>query len=215
MNALVINDNEYQVPADINMDKWMDAAKVVGNPDSYISVLIDCPVEEVAIVPEDTKVLVMAFLYQLCFPSFSYKKSQAVDFNKLTFSDFIDCEVYIDRGLENHLKDIMSVIVKDYNDSLNISQVWSVYQSFLNWRNAFYYNYKNLFNLNVEREESEGKKESAAMVWYNVVMVVCEGDITKMDEVLEMPVSKVMNWLAWNKDQKIKQKQENDVQRNN
>ena len=206
MNALVINDNEYQVPTDVSISKWMEAAKVAGNPDSYISVLIDCPVEEVGLVPEETKALVMAFLIQTMFPSGAFARGIGVEFDSLSFGEFVDMEVYLDRGIDNHMDDAAAIIVKDFNPDMTMSQVWPVYKTYLNWRKALYYNYRNLFGSvddDLSEEQQTNPSADAATMWFEIVMAVAQGDITRMDEITDMPTIRVLNWLAWNKQKQM------------
>ena len=62
MASLVINDNEYQVPSDLSLDKWVELNNWSSNPIKFVSVGMGIPLDEAAIIPEETLALASALL---------------------------------------------------------------------------------------------------------------------------------------------------------
>lgn len=203
MNKLVINENEYTVPSDMNLDDWMAAVKLGDNTNSFIAQAIGCPEENLELVPEETMLIVAAFLNEACFPKLSTNRSKLKNFDDFNFATFIDLEVYLSMGADSKMKEIVSLIFEDINpDEAMISQVWSGYLGYTNWRGVMFRNYKNLFNVSSGDEEG-GPEVNIPKMWHDLLLVVANGDITKTDQILEMPVRKVLNWLAWNKEKQL------------
>ena len=43
MASLVIGDNEYQVPSDLSLDKWVELNNWSSNPIKFVSIGMDMP----------------------------------------------------------------------------------------------------------------------------------------------------------------------------
>jgi hypothetical protein len=197
MNALVIGDNEYVIPTDFTISEWRE---VMSKPDdeAIIAACLKCSEEEARSIPDDTKELLLAFLQQALFPSQSYRKSNMKDFDRFSFGEFVDLEVYHALGVIKHIEEISKMLHKDLSHDVKISEVWSGYLAYSRYRKALFFSYKNLFESSGSSEE--GQPVNVASKWYDVVMTVANGDLTKMNEITDMPTIKVLNWLAWNKD---------------
>lgn len=197
MNTFVIGDNEYVIPRDYLLSDWKDVLSQ-DDDDSIISKSLKCTLEEVALIPPDTKHLLIAFLQQSLFPPFTHNKSVLKDFDQFSFGEFVDLEVYLNLGPVQYIEEIARLLYKDLDDSIKISDVWSGYLAYGRYRKALFFSYKNLFTNSGDSEESD--KVHPASQWYDVIMTIAGGDLTKMDEITDMPTKKVLNWLAWNKD---------------
>lgn len=207
MASLVIGDNEYQVPSDISLDKWVELNKWSSNPIKFVSIGMDMPLEEAAIIPEETLALATALLVAIMNPDWHPVKQKLwshplLDFNELKLGQFIDLENYIaeyTKQMPNMVK-----VLYDIEDveEVKLGDVYSAIKSYMNWRTLLYKQYSRLFNIDDEAEEVSDKPKvnNTAHIWFDIVMVLAGNDFCKMEYVLDQPVNLCLNWLAWNKD---------------
>jgi hypothetical protein len=110
--------------------------------------------------------------------------------------------------------------VFDKFDDLNITQVYGLIPEFLKWRDDFLKKYENLFNqdddeddepLDVKEFDSleeykeslkaqEQAKKSKKWGWESLLFDLCEGDLTKIKAVGELPLICVFNMLSMRKE---------------
>lgn len=126
-------------------------------------------------------------------------KWQNVEFEPYTFSPFERFELF---------------------DEVNITDVYGILTDYLKYRENFMQKYENLFNETDEdedetddlndfdsvdeykanKEAKEQGKKARKWGWERLLYDLCEGDITKMDEVGELPLIFVFNMLAMRKE---------------
>jgi len=213
MNALVIGDKEYQLPINLTLDHWIELNKWQLSADKLISTAMDIPLEEVNIIPEETKQLAVALIIAIMNPDWTpvktkIKDNDLIDFNTVSLGKFIDLDIY----LANYTKDIKEIVKILYNiedtDGILLNDVFSAIKYFIQWRILLYKQYKNLFNESDDEDEvveNNQNKINPAHSWMDITMVLAEGRFLDMDAVLEKPVIQAFNWLAWNKDNKRKE----------
>jgi hypothetical protein len=111
--------------------------------------------------------------------------------------------------------------VFDKFDDLNVTQVYGLIPEFLKWRDDFLKKYENLFNqdsdedleeeldvkdfdsLAAYKEElkaQEQAKKSKKWGWESLLFDLCEGDLTKIKAVGELPLIFVFNMLSMRKE---------------
>jgi hypothetical protein len=110
--------------------------------------------------------------------------------------------------------------VYDKFDDLNITQVYGLIPEFLKWRDDFLKKYENLFNEDDEDDDEpldvkdfdsleeykgaldaqEQAKKSKKWGWESLLFDLCEGDITKIKAVGELPLIFVFNMLSMRKE---------------
>ena len=212
--TLVIDDCEYKLPLDYTVKQWVDMSTAAINPDFMISVGMNMPLDKVDILPEKTKVMTLALLNSILKPTWvgltrEIDNGKLINFDTITLGDFIDLEVYI----ENYKKNFPNIIGKLYNhdsplDCL-ISQTQPAVEYYLKWRMLLYKQYSNLFGMDHVNDKDDdiqrGKRENPARIWFDIVMVLADDKFLNMDEVLNKPLIQSLNWLAWNKDKKMKE----------
>ena len=220
MNKLVIGDKEYELPVNLTLDKWIELNKWQLSADRLISVAMGIPLDEVDIIPEETKQLAVALIIAIMNPDWTPVKTEVkggtlVDFNTISLGKFIDLDIY----LATYTKDIKEIVKVLYGiedtDDLLLSDVFSAIKSFIQWRILLYKQYSNLFNDSGDNEEvveDNHIKINPAHSWMDITMTLADGNFLAMDEVLNKPVIQAFNWLAWNKD---RIKKENELQRHN
>lgn len=208
MASLVIQNNEYQVPSDLSLDKWLELNKWTSNPIKFVSIGMDMPVDEVAKIPEETLALACALIVAIMNPDWTPLKTKLgshplVSFPELTLGQFIDLENYI----ADYNKQMPNMVKVLYNiedlDDVKLGDVYPSIKSYLNWRTLLYKQYKRLFDTGHDDDEDvevTQKKNNTAHVWMDITMVLAGNDFTRMDYVLNQPLILALNWLAWNKD---------------
>lgn len=207
MHTLVINDKEYGLPSDLTLTQWKAVMKSSASTDDVIKIVFGCSDEEVSMIPEQTKTVAVGFVSNMLFPvidptSIGYLNHKVLDFDTITFGEFIDLEVYNSEGIEKNIIEMVQVLYKAANvDDWPISACWNGVHRFLTWRNMVYHNYKNLFE---STESDDDNPVSLRHMWYDVAMIVAQNNILNLEPVLNRPLIECLNWLAWNKDQQRK-----------
>lgn len=206
---LVIGDNEYSLPADITLAKWVEL-NTNANPLIWMNSIYGIPMDEVKIIPPKTTELAVGLIRALMNPTWSPLSKTLGDYSLLnldniTMGEFIDLEVYISEYYTNFISIVNLLYQTDDDLSDNfISEVLPAVTYFLTWRILLYKRYKNLFDVNIEDDEivNEPQEKTAkpAHIWYDVVMTLADNKFSNMDAVLKEPLIKCLNWLAWNKD---------------
>lgn len=216
MNALVIDKVEYEFPTTIKVGEWYDLARIRENEKALIAKALKIPVEDIVKVPDNTLHLMQQLLMGVLFPHFvQYNREvndkQLIDLNTLKLGTFIDLEVYFTDIIKN-----FEVIVQTLYDADDVSDwvlhdVYGCIKYYNNWRTMFYKQYRNLFDLDsvdvLADEDTPVKNGNNARMWLDIVMTLCDGKFLDMDAVLDKSVIEAFNWLAWNKDKKLKEQE--------
>ncbi len=207
MHTLVINEKEYKLPKYISLKMWMKVMEDVNSADHIISAVLGCSKEEAELVPDETKQLVAMFIFQLMQPNDKSKKylDRLIEFDSMTLGQFIDLDVFYDIGTEKTIIGIVEILFDADNvENWNIAHVTEGMARFQRWKQSFYFNYRNLFSAPEEESEDRPMKNKVAKMWYDIVMVIAQGDMLKIEDVTESGLTECFNWLAWNKDQQRK-----------
>jgi hypothetical protein len=220
--TLVVDKNEYDLPLDYTVKQWVQMSNAAANPDFMISIGMNMPIDKVSILPEKTKVMTLALLNSILQPEWrgltkKIDNGELIDFNTITLGDFIDLEVYI----ENYKKHFPNIVGKLYQvdnpEECLISQTQPAVEYYLKWRMLLYKQYSNLFGMSHVNDEADdiqqNKRENPARIWFDIVMVLADDKFLNMDEVLNKPLIQSLNWLAWNKDKKLKEAEQLRKQR--
>lgn len=221
MNALVINKKEYPMPESLTVRQWMDIASLNSNHEDYrqrvIQIVFGIPFDLIELVPDKTIDLVVAFVIAVMQQRPEYSLEwKMIDFDKLTFGQFIDLDVYLSGGLDKHLDSVCNLLynLKDSKDK-NFEDVIGGVNNYINYRKHLYDSYKKLFNTEEISESEQDNRVSIppAKSWFNVVVSLADNDLTKIDQILEKPVITVFNFMAYRKEQAFKQYLEAQKQR--
>jgi hypothetical protein len=136
-----------------------------------------------------------------------------IDFDSITFGQWVDLDVYLSNGITKHLSDIVDVLydIKDGGDKYFIEVMGDV-TKYINYRKHIYLQYKELFN-SPSDDDSPKMPQNPAKTWHSILMTVCDDDITKINQVLDMPLIMVFNFLAHRKEKAYKAYLESQRQR--
>ena len=216
MDKLVIYDAEYDLPEKLTLDTWGQLMELQNNnpsPQQLVSTALNIPITEINKIPDETLELLIGLVYVLINPEDStYNKmlsgGELINFKELTLGQFIDLEVYMSQGVGQHIVDICNIL---YNTKLpnttTINDVHKAYLAYTNYRTMLLKSYSGLFEIEDEltdeqQEQIQKDNNDTARTWYNIVMLMCAGDILKMNDLVKLGVIECFNWLAWDKDNK-------------
>ena len=146
-----------------------------------------------------------------------------LNFEELTFGQFVDLDVYVTLSIDQHISQILELleVTTEYSDEAQY-----VIEQYIKYRTFVYRQYKTLFGLDDsdftdESKDSVADKMQVARNWYKVIVNLAQNDLTKMDEITDMPLKKVLNFMALQKEyaleeerKRIEQKRHYDLQRN-
>jgi hypothetical protein len=226
MNTLVtVNDQKYTVPQQITVEQW-EAIYNWGldNPKSrkmVCAVILGAELNAFNnVADEDLETLFAICLTPLA--SFLDKPKEtecAIDFEHLTFGQFIDLDVISHRGLYQHLSEAIAVIYDlevELVQSKPVEDYWYGITRWLEVRSNIYSQYSSFFNLEENTESTQASEEEVhdvRRVWYMAVIALAAEDFMKVHQVVERPVFEAMNFLAYLKDQNFKREQQNRANR--
>lgn len=220
MFTLVINDKEYASPKAITVGKWMEMTKwdlsIPAHFKHVLGIAMGVPSDESELIPDELAGIGVQFISSLLNPSGrEYKRDLGdhtlINFNTISFSKFIDCEVYLDMGLEKSLDKIVNTLY-DCEDSkeFDMVDVFGAVMAYMKFRSTLYKSYRHLFS----SDSKEESKTPVPKVWYEIAMSIAEGRLLDLDPVLNKTVIECFNWLAWKKDQQRKEYNEiNNIRR--
>lgn len=221
MYTLVIKDTEYSLPDKVTVGKWMKIALLNDNFEEYkvnlVATMLEIPEEDSKLIPSETIDLVVSFILVMLNNTYSEDSSlNLIDFNKITFGQWIDLDVYLSEGLPKHLNKIVNILFSlDESDDVDFNEVIAGLTKYTNYRKFIYNEYKNLFGKDEESEEDETPRLNVhpAKTWQNVLTIIADDDLTKFDKILDTPVITVFNFMAHKKEKAYKAYLESQRQR--
>jgi hypothetical protein len=229
MNTLYIGDKEYYIPEKLTLDKWVEVAKYDASLSfmwgKIISVIMDVPMNEVDLISEKQKEVIVLFIIPLLqlnefVKHNEYNGGKYIDLNNITLGDFIDLDVFISEGIERNIYGIIKKLYGvEVKEGTTIEEVLGGVYHYIKWRNNIYYSYKNLFGIGGDylqvEEDMEVVKRDIKKHWLSVIMVLAKEDVLNMNKVAELPLLQAFNWLAWHKEKIELEKQKYELQKHN
>jgi hypothetical protein len=216
---LVIQENEYEIPNDLTIDKWCDLMNwgfIDDNQDMIISIALDIPIKDCQIIPTETKRIATTIINTLMNPPIVKRNELKINLNEITFGDFVDMEVYISNGIHKNIKPVMKILFDfQYNDEVYITDIWDGLIKYFNFRNSIFNRYKKLFNIDDEPEVDEDKEKTPVeYIWWEIMMILADGKFLNIDQVVKKPLIQSLNYISWNKDKNTKELNRIKQQRN-
>lgn len=184
----------------ITVKQWMQIMRWdLTEPDNWDRI-IEIVLDEYVLFDNDQKELLISLI--IAFIKHR-KECKLIDFEKMTFGNFVDLEVYLSQGYQNNLDKIMDILspyTKRIDEALYVFERWAT------WRDFIFKQYKGLFSISDSEEESETPSHinPSTMVmknWYKIIVDLAGGDILKIDLITDQPYRKVFNFMAHQKEQ--------------
>ena len=138
------------------------------------------------------------------------KPSKHVDFTKISIGEFVDLDIWMIKGSEKHIDEILETIsiepIKYIDEAL-----WMIDQ-YANFRISTYRSYGALFGINdkgvqedVAEEDYDANK--IAKGWYKVLVDLADNDLLKLDPVTEQPLYKALTFMSLRKERALEEQQ--------
>ena len=226
-----IGPNTYDVPEYIKVGVFERAISwdisELKNLKPFTATIVGCPLSALDILDDD----ISQFITSVCLQRMQINTTDVteevnghslINFDEMTFANFVDIDTYISKGIGTNLSNILSIlysasidIVKEWDTRL----VWPAVQLVARWRMSVYTEYDEFFDLADQKEASDEAKESnIQLMWWEATMALANEDFIKMHQVVERPYRECLNYLTWKKSKIQKEKLEqlrrkHDIQR--
>lgn len=179
------------------------------NWDELISKALDIPLEVLSRCKINDKERVIIILDSVkLFDS----NITTIDMKQMSFGNFVDLDVYFYNNPLKYWREILDILTPTADkDSLLIQDLMRVFNLFLEFRLWLYKQYKGLFGWNEKTDRNDDGELSPKNVseiagaWFNVICVLSNEDINKIDETTNQPIIKVLNFLSRKKEMDNKQ----------
>lgn len=219
-----VNDIAYPFKERLTIEEWQQLASTdFENEQSYAAIVhyvTGAPLEVLQQASPQDLQLAVAFVLEL---TDRRQEIKGKNFDAITFGEFVDIDVYLNYGMDKHINDILKILMVDTQWADEALYAIEQYDKF---RTYIYRQYKTLFGLDdtsleTQRRDGEVDKMAAARNWYRIIVHLANDDITKIDEVTQQPLKKVLNFMALQKENRLEeeriqlqQKRQYDLQRN-
>ncbi len=223
MIKVTLKNRKYKIPETFTIDQWKAIVKMdMEDPRNWPKIMgigLNLPIGKFIRVEEDSLILGASLIINQMSQRV---KAPHVDFTTLTFGQFVDLDVWMVMGIENHVDEIVEMI--GVKKSYSINEVLYIIDQYANFRISTYRSYSGLFGLNSKGEQEETDEtwtpNKVARGWYRVIVDLADNDLYKLDYVTEQPLKKVLNFMALRKERaleeqfkQLEQKRKHDLQR--
>ena len=220
MVTLILNNEEHKLPTDLTVDQWCEIIKWdlydEANWPRILSIATGVPAEESEGANKDALQLGIVFVGQTMVHR---KETKHKNFNTLKFGEWIDLDIYIAKGLETSLKDVLKVLG---SETISAQEALYVIDKYNHWRNYILRQYSLLFDNEAghsDAVQSDVDWKKLAQSWYRIIVELADDNILHLDGVTDQPVRKAFQFLQLRKqkalEEQMKQvKLKHDVQRN-
>ena len=211
-------DGSYSFP-EPRISHWLLISKWSKDTDKWsflVASLTGCPLETANALSLEVKGLLLTKFIE----SLDTESKSDYDFTKMSFGQFVDLDLYMSLGVEEHIHEICEILFDDH-DPLFSKSMDTIMEA-AEWRMRVYRQYDEFFGISeyekaiergVDMEDTEPTQQSLQLAWYETIQLVSDGNLQMSDWVVEQSYVKVLNWLTWKKSKleqqmlQLKQKQ--------
>ena len=154
-----ILDKTYRVPEKISLEVFAKA--IVWNLDDlhnlkpFVATIMECPLSAINQLDEE----VLAFITGVCLQRFQLADQEVklhcaghnlIDFDDMTFSQFVDLDTFISKGIANNVIEIAAILYDAPHNTIKrqpIEDVWGAIIAVNEWRAKCYKEYDEFFEL--------------------------------------------------------------------
>ncbi len=200
----------------------------LNNLKPFVATILGCPLNVLMKLDEE----VLAFITGVCLQKVQLQNSECnlrveehdlIDFDEISFGQFIDLDTYISKGAGVNLSKITEIL---YNAKgvghWPVELVWGALQEWNRFRTEIYKQYDEFFELSDNDtnpvDEDDAPEANIQLMWWEAIMALAGEDFMKIHQVVERPYKEALNYLTWKKAKVQKEKlqilkQKNDLQR--
>lgn len=199
-----IQDDSYAFP-EPRISHWKHLQKMGSDRKQWpllIASLTECPITVAKELSDEVK----AVLLNKFIERFEDRKASTVDFSQFNFGQFVDLDLWLSLGLEDHMHEVCDLIFGDHDPLFSDS--FNTIIAAAEWRMGVYYDYDEFFGLTeyekaiergVDVDVEPPTQQSLQLAWYETIQLVSDGNLQLSDWVVNQPYIKVLNWLTWKK----------------
>ena len=220
-----INEKRYEIPDRLTVEQYSKAIQFDWSDPKYypmiVAQLTGAPVKQLMLAEQDAMLLAIGFMVKAMNDR---QKCKMIDLDSMTFGQFVDLDVYLTGGLDQNFGAIIDIIAPRARWA--DEAMWAVDQ-YADFRTYTYRRYSALFGLNEKMTEADLEddipktKDASARAWYKIIVGLAGGDVLKLDAVTDQPLTKMLNFMALQKEQqleenqrKLKERRQYDLSRN-
>jgi hypothetical protein len=219
VKKIKIDGKSYRMPQSFTVDQWLELQHFDFEHEAswtkILSTAIRCPMSKLVNVDQDSLRLAVVFIAH----QMQTRKQINIlkDFSQITFGEFVDLDVYLVKGVDKHLTQILDIFGQHPRYAAEALYIIDEYCKF---RNHTYRQYAKLFDLNDQAamEKAIGAEDGpnsidVARAWYRIIFDLANEDLLRLDQVTEEPLKKVLNFMALKKERALEEKRELEKQR--
>lgn len=225
MIKIKVDETDYSIKP-LTVELWMECMKWDPkegvNWAKIISIVTGAPLEDVRLASMNEQHIVVTMIV------LNWQERKPVKMtlpNGITFGEFIDLEVHLHHGLEHSLPRVLEIL--GVETQLSSEGLWAA-EKYVEFRDNIYKQYAGLFGLSdpadwedPEDPQTPPTKEVIARGWYSVLLELSDWNLLQIDQIVEEPLKKVLNFMAAKKqraleerEQQLKKQRQNELQRN-
>lgn len=203
MIEVIIKEKRYEIKDSIDLKTYCQIYKLgIENKFNWlkiISLYFGIDKEEIEDTNEEIQTILIGFIITTLNKR---EESNINDFEKMTFGQFVDLEVYLSMNYINHLENMM-LILSPY--SKTASKALFVIENWLRWRNHVYKSYSSLFGIDEQGgdEIKNYDKMAVARSWYKIIIDLSSEDILKVEAIEMQPFRKILNFMSYKKEKML------------
>lgn len=218
MYKLNVKGQQFDIREDYTIEEWMNLQRwdpqIEENWARLLSEATGMSLDQAKEIPMETMQVAIGLLMVTLSPDHSALQDNIdqhglIDFDHITFGQFVDLEVLLSRDPRKTLDQMIAVLYSAKETRhWQLKDTWPAIQKYLVFRKSVYNNYKALFEIDDLDNGTQEEPTDQSHAWYDMIMVLADEKFLNIDTVVDRPMVEAFNFLAWKKDQAIKMEQQ-------
>lgn len=215
---LNVKGQQFDIREDYTIQEWMNLQRwdpqIEENWVRLLSEATGMSIEQAKEIPMETMQVAIGLLMVTLSPDHCALQDHIdeyglIDFDNITFGQWVDLEVLLSKDPRKTLDKMVAVLygAKDTRD-WQLRDTWPAIQKYLVFRKTVYSQYKALFEIDDIDTGTQEEPADQSHAWLDMIMVLADEKFLNIEHVVERPMIEAFNFLAWKKDQMIKQEQQ-------
>lgn len=215
MIKVIIDQHEYELGI-LTVQQWQKIQSFNMKVEAFwpriIGVALGIPEHRLREAPKEAlELAVILIAHNMEWGEAEPLKIQRLD--DMTFGDWIDLDIWYGDGIHKTIDKVISRFA-DGGLQTPMPAALEAIKQISSWRRNQFRAYSGLFGEfddedrdTIEEQEEEAPHDSRR-VWYDVLVRLSGEDPLKIDQISNMPFRAALNFMAWRKDDNMKQRAE-------
>lgn len=223
MYKLNVKGQQFDIREDYTIEEWMNLQRwdpqIEENWARLLSEATGMSLDQAKEIPLETMQVAIGLLMVTLSPDHSALQINIdeyglIDFDNITFGQWVDLEVLLSKDPRKTL-DMMIAVLYGAKDTKHwqLRDTWPALQKYLVFRKMVYNNYKALFEIDDIDAGTQEEPQDQSHAWYDMIMLLADEKFLNISDAVDRPMIEAFNFIAWKKDQAIKQEQQLQKQR--